>query len=298
MKKNNNKGFTLAELLIIVAIIVVLVAVGIPILSIQLEKSREATDIANVRNAYAKVMVSVNSEDKEPHNANGVTYIHDRWYISVDLTQKQRGWQSGDDFMIGGISSKNQAQWVGDPKAEGTCLVSYTKDHGAIIAWQYNFAHIMNGVTIESGEYAGKTATQLFKENNFPMLESSGSAGEFVTSAVKHQLGLKDTDQFAYKMLPAPDVGSNCYMLYVSQTQSLRTGLAKNQTNVGTIAVTGYIYQIRGDGSSALIKEGTEQVLSTYTNSKGQEKIDVFGNQDKCTSITNYAENTPYSWDL
>ena len=31
MKKNNNKGFTLAELLIVVAIIAVLVAIAIPI---------------------------------------------------------------------------------------------------------------------------------------------------------------------------------------------------------------------------------------------------------------------------
>ena len=41
---NRNEGFTLAELLITVAIIGVLVAIGIPVLSNQLEKSREAPD--------------------------------------------------------------------------------------------------------------------------------------------------------------------------------------------------------------------------------------------------------------
>jgi len=56
LKKNNNKGFTLAELLIVVAIIAVLVAVAIPVFTTQLEKSREATDIANVRSAYAALM--------------------------------------------------------------------------------------------------------------------------------------------------------------------------------------------------------------------------------------------------
>lgn len=54
--KKNNKGFTLAELLIVVAIIAVLVAIAIPVFTTQLEKSREATDIANVRSAYAYVM--------------------------------------------------------------------------------------------------------------------------------------------------------------------------------------------------------------------------------------------------
>ena len=38
--KKKRKGFTLAELLIVVAIIAVLVAIGIPIFTSQLEKSR------------------------------------------------------------------------------------------------------------------------------------------------------------------------------------------------------------------------------------------------------------------
>ena len=56
MKKNNNKGFTLAELLIVVAIIAVLTAVAVPVFTTQLEKSREATDIANLRAAKAEAI--------------------------------------------------------------------------------------------------------------------------------------------------------------------------------------------------------------------------------------------------
>ena len=54
MKKE--EGFTLAELLIVVAIIAVLVAVSIPIFTSQLEKSRESTDIANLRAAKAEAV--------------------------------------------------------------------------------------------------------------------------------------------------------------------------------------------------------------------------------------------------
>ncbi len=58
MKKINKKGFTLAELLIVVAIIAVLVAIAIPVFNAQLEKSREATDLANLRSAYAEAVAT------------------------------------------------------------------------------------------------------------------------------------------------------------------------------------------------------------------------------------------------
>ena len=58
MKKMNNKrGFTLAELLIVVAIIAVLVAVSIPVFTSQLEKAKQSTDAANLRAAYAEAVM-------------------------------------------------------------------------------------------------------------------------------------------------------------------------------------------------------------------------------------------------
>ena len=54
MKKKND-GFTLAELLVVVAIIGVLVAISIPIFSQQLHKARVAADWANVRSYYAQL---------------------------------------------------------------------------------------------------------------------------------------------------------------------------------------------------------------------------------------------------
>ena len=58
MNKTNKKGFTLAELLIVVAIIAVLVAIAIPVFTAQLEKARQATDAANMRAAYAEAQVA------------------------------------------------------------------------------------------------------------------------------------------------------------------------------------------------------------------------------------------------
>ncbi len=58
-KMNEKKGFTLAELLIVVAIIGVLTAIAIPVFSAQLEKSRESTDLSNARAAYAEVTAAI-----------------------------------------------------------------------------------------------------------------------------------------------------------------------------------------------------------------------------------------------
>lgn len=58
MKKlKNQKGFTLMEMLIVVAIIAVLVAIAIPTFSGALNKARAATDTANIRSGYADAQI-------------------------------------------------------------------------------------------------------------------------------------------------------------------------------------------------------------------------------------------------
>ena len=53
-KMMNKKGFTLMEMLIVVAIIAVLVAIAIPVFNGALTKSKQAADVANIRAAYAE----------------------------------------------------------------------------------------------------------------------------------------------------------------------------------------------------------------------------------------------------
>ena len=67
--KENKKGFTLAELLIVVAIIAVLVAISIPIFTSQLERARDAASVANLRSAYAEATAQVLTSSTEAKTA-------------------------------------------------------------------------------------------------------------------------------------------------------------------------------------------------------------------------------------
>ena len=53
MQKRRRQGFTLMEILIVVAIIAVLIAVAIPTFNASLHKAREAADLANARAYFA-----------------------------------------------------------------------------------------------------------------------------------------------------------------------------------------------------------------------------------------------------
>ena len=90
MKKNNKKGFTLAELLIVVAIIAVLTAIAIPVFTTQLEKSREATDMSNLRAAYAEVMANYLANGASVGAAN----TESATVATVSARQTQASWQN------------------------------------------------------------------------------------------------------------------------------------------------------------------------------------------------------------
>lgn len=58
LKMRNKKGFTLMELLIVVAIIAILAAIAIPTFASSLQKAEDAADQANARSLYAAVVLN------------------------------------------------------------------------------------------------------------------------------------------------------------------------------------------------------------------------------------------------
>ncbi len=69
--RGNKKGFTLAELLVVVAIVGILVAISIPVFTAQLSKARKATNLANLRAAKAAAVAEyLTSESEGTKNYN------------------------------------------------------------------------------------------------------------------------------------------------------------------------------------------------------------------------------------
>ena len=66
--KMNKKGFTLIEMLVVIAIIAILVAIVIPTVTNATEKAKQATDLANIRSMVAQYQID---------NLNGTAKLDD-----------------------------------------------------------------------------------------------------------------------------------------------------------------------------------------------------------------------------
>ncbi len=112
--RKNEKGFTLAELLIVVAIIGVLVAISIPIFTSQLEKSREAVDMANIRAAYAEVMASALADPDTDYSE------------TVTTKQTTAGWTGTAPEIAGATMTEAEAP------AKSDVTIAYTAKDGKV----------------------------------------------------------------------------------------------------------------------------------------------------------------------
>ena len=135
--RKNEKGFTLAELLIVVAIIGVLVAISIPIFTSQLEKSRDAVSVSNMRAAYAEAQTLALTATQNGEKAgNATAAVTDGKVTSVVAvvaikSQKSDQWSNLADELPW-VGDTAIAATVADPGKAGNYNMTFTYTDGAL----------------------------------------------------------------------------------------------------------------------------------------------------------------------
>lgn len=123
-KMKNKKGFTLMEMLIVVAIIAILVVIAIPTFNAAMAKSRAATDAANIRSGYAAAQVEAMTENitsETTYYLQNDGTVTDATADRNDYTCKGDSSKVPDEASIGGkFTINNEVDWGKDG------VISYT----------------------------------------------------------------------------------------------------------------------------------------------------------------------------
>ena len=89
MRKNNKKGFTIVELVIVIAVIAILAGVLIPTFASVVTKANESKALQEVRHAYSAT-IAHNLTDDDPDNDNKyegkVVYVYYENKVHVKVT--------------------------------------------------------------------------------------------------------------------------------------------------------------------------------------------------------------------
>lgn len=92
MKKMKKQGgFTLVEMLIVVAIIAILIAISIPLINNALERARHATDAANERAAKAEILIQYLAGDDTTTVDTDTVYYYNAAEGSITKTYADAG---------------------------------------------------------------------------------------------------------------------------------------------------------------------------------------------------------------
>ncbi len=144
MKRSSKKGFTLAELLIVIAIIAILIAIMFPVFGAQLNKAKAAAELANVRAKYSEMVADAMLGDD--NNLTSETNFE----VTINIKDLAKAMQQGESKLT----------FTPGTDSEGEIKVEYKGYSGSFKTdADVNFTDGANQITI---------ATTVDKDGNSP----------------------------------------------------------------------------------------------------------------------------------
>lgn len=148
MKKlTNKKGFTLIEMLVVIAIIAVLVAIIIPVVSSATTKAAAATDAANMRSLKAEIVTAYLSDGAGEGKAISIGTATNH-VCTVTLDTSKIKYPAMKEFKVGNVTI---------PSSDGTASTNWTiefKDDTSEFTVKYGTKTIAEIANVaETGEF-------------------------------------------------------------------------------------------------------------------------------------------------
>lgn len=298
--RTSKRGFTLGELLVVVAIIGVLVGISIPIFTSQLEKSRQATDLANMRSAKAAALDEWMSE--------GMPADYSRKYdaakgVMTDSVPEGYGQSSqpANTFFNGDVT--------GTPNKNGTAnYLTISIDSSGAVSYEWGSGSSLtkwkaiNGKVIAGNWYAVQTVgSGGSKQQAYNTVVNSASDADRkaadieVLNAIAASLnGMSESDAkalFAVGNSYNNATGKNGQVLFkytVDGNYSVRLNPDGATTNTDYFDSMGYNPQVysqkNGESSSFYIGGGVNNYVDTYLFTS--DALISPSNQDKAVKVS------------
>lgn len=271
----HSDGFTLMEMLIVVAIIAILITIAIPTFTKQLEKSRETVDAANIRSYYAELMAAAISDDSSSPlcKREGAGWKTDL----IDLKQKKSGWETPSiKESLEGIATVEGTP--NEPQAGGTAWLEFIEERTIL-----HYGAGSNGTALTPAQQVKQQLENSLKPV-LPMANLNTDIGKMIVS--NNSASLNAALQAAGFQGSAYITNENDYIKSVLQVNHIQgsipkivtvttdgKGLTEHKAGESINAVQYLYYKAKVNGKEQMVLFGTREVTITVKEVNKENKI-------------------------